>query len=236
MSKYPPLFRSIHIFLFRCWSNMGKIFAQKKLRAMQVSIDQGVSGVKHVGFEGNNAVGRYTQFSGRVDIGYGTTLGACSTFSGPITIGRYCQLGANVGVFGKDHPTSYFSININYRFLGGALNNMVVVDEVKIGNDVWVGHGAVILKGCQIGNGAVIGAGAVVTRSIPEYAIVVGNPARVLRYRFDEDTIRLLEQLRWWDLSKEELAEEKDRFLVDLVAQPALGKENLEALIHKYRG
>lgn len=71
---------------------------------------------------------------------------------------------------------------------------------VKIGNDVWFGAGAIVLKGVNIGNGAVIGAGAVVTKDVPPYAIVAGNPARVLKLRFDADVIKSLLASKWWDM------------------------------------
>lgn len=79
------------------------------------------------------------------------------------------------------------------------------VRRIVIGHDVWIGHSAIVLPGVEVGNGAVIGAGAIVTKSVPPYAIVAGNPARVLRYRFDEETVRRLEAICWWAWSDEEL-------------------------------
>ena len=70
--------------------------------------------------------------------------------------------------------------------------------DTTVGHDVWIGHGAVILPGVTIGNGAIIAAATVVTRDVPAYAIVGGNPGTVLRYRFDETTIQRLQQLEWW--------------------------------------
>ena len=69
-----------------------------------------------------------------------------------------------------------------------------------VGNDVWIGDNSVVVRGINIGNGAIIGASAVVTRDVPPYAIVVGNPARALRYRFDPEVIEELLALEWWDL------------------------------------
>lgn len=76
-----------------------------------------------------------------------------------------------------------------------------------IGNDTWIGHGAMIKNNLTIGDGAVVGQGSVVTKDVPPYAIVVGNPARILRFRFDDDTIESLLRIRWWDWSYEKLKE-----------------------------
>lgn len=79
---------------------------------------------------------------------------------------------------------------------------------LEIKNDVWIGQGVTILPGCKkIGNGAIVGAGSVVTHDVPPYAIVAGNPARVLRYRFDEENIKKLEATQWWNLKLDELKE-----------------------------
>lgn len=77
--------------------------------------------------------------------------------------------------------------------------------DIVIGSDVWIGYEAVILSGVHIGDGAVIGARAVVTRDVEPYTIVGGTPARPIRKRFRQQTIELLEALRWWDLPRERL-------------------------------
>lgn len=79
--------------------------------------------------------------------------------------------------------------------------------QIVIGNDVWIGAHATILGGVRIGNGAVIGAGAVVAKDVPPYAVVVGNPAKVVKYRFEEATIDWLQKLRWWNWSPEKIKE-----------------------------
>ena len=77
--------------------------------------------------------------------------------------------------------------------------------QVLIGNDVWIGENVTILGGIKIGNGAVVGAGAVVSKDVPAYSIVAGNPARVIKYRFDSETIRKLQAIKWWDWTLEKI-------------------------------
>lgn len=95
--------------------------------------------------------------------------------------------------------------------------------QIIIGNDVWIGAYATIMGGVKIGNGAVIGAGAVVAKDVPPYAVVVGNPARVIKYRFDEATIEWLQKLRWWNWTTEKIK----------ACWPEM--ENMEAFKEKYR-
>ena len=77
---------------------------------------------------------------------------------------------------------------------------------VVIGNDVWIGHSAIILPGVVIGDGAVVGAGAVVTKSVAPYGVVVGNPARLVHYRFEEELCKRLHETQWWDLPDDKIA------------------------------
>ena len=81
------------------------------------------------------------------------------------------------------------------------------VERVRIGHDVWIGRSAIVLAGVEIGHGAVVGAGAVVTRDVAPYAIVAGNPARLIRFRFDETTRMRLLASRWWELDEATLGE-----------------------------
>lgn len=90
-----------------------------------------------------------------------------------------------------------------------------------IGNDVWIGYEAVILSGVTIGDGAIVGARAVVTKDVPPYTIVGGVPARSIRRRFDEETIKKLEALRWWDWDEERIKR----------SIPAIQSGDIEALL-----
>lgn len=96
--------------------------------------------------------------------------------------------------------------------------------DIVIGHDVWIGYEAVILSGVQIGNGAIIGARAVVTKDVPPYTIVGGVPAKPIKKRFDPETIKRLEDLRWWDLPHEEVKQ--------LV--PAIRSGEVEELLYAY--
>ena len=82
--------------------------------------------------------------------------------------------------------------------------------QIIIGHDVWIGRGATIMSGVKIGNGAVIGAQAVVAKDVPPYAVVVGNPGKVIRYRFNKDIISKLQAIKWWYWSQNEIIENKN--------------------------
>lgn len=127
-----------------------------------------------------------------------------------LIIGRFCALAAGVRFFmsGANHRLDIFS---GYPFdemaeawkpgFDPAQHLPPSLGDTVIGHDVWIGNGATILPGITIGSGAVIGAGAVVRKDVPPYAIVSGNPARLVRYRFDPDTIEELLRIAWWDWS-----------------------------------
>ncbi len=116
-------------------------------------------------------------------------------------IGRYCSIGNDVTIGTGHHNADLLSTSS--WFDSNALPTFKFADnksvKVRIKNDVWIGDKAIIMSGVTVGNGAVIGAGAVVTKDVPDYAVVIGVPAKILKYRFDEHTIERLLRSRWWE-------------------------------------
>lgn len=131
-------------------------------------------------------------------------------------IGRYCSFAEGVCTFRRNHPFKFRSTH-PYFFntsLGYVHKEIIPMRELTIGNDVWVGQNALILPSVgKIGDGAVIGAGAVVTKDVPDFAVVAGNPARVLKYRFSETTMDKIKKSAWWDSSIDELKKNLDEFV-----------------------
>jgi acetyltransferase-like isoleucine patch superfamily enzyme len=171
--------------------------------------------------EGPNIVKEYARLSGRPRIGAHTTIGPYTVIQGRddqpgVVVGRYCQIGPNVAVYSANHRTDLITTYVNPGLFGGALKGATLTDPVTIGHDVWIGHGAVVLPGVTLGTGAVIGAGAVVTRSVEPYALAVGNPARTVRRRFDDELVAALLAWRWWDLSPAEIERFRPLFLAPL--------------------
>ncbi|ESW89649.1 antibiotic acetyltransferase [Mesorhizobium sp. M0924] len=131
------------------------------------------------------------------------------------TIGKFCSIAANSRINALEHPIERitqhklsYRPNEYFRWLGvdAAFRARRQAKAVGIGNDVWIGHGAVIMPGISIGNGAIVGANSVVTRNVPAYTIVAGVPAKPLRMRFPSEIAARIESLAWWDWPPEKLA------------------------------
>ena len=141
----------------------------------------------------------------RYDIGkftYGNPEVLQWTNKTTLTIGNFCSIAQGVKIFldGEhytNHVTTYpFKTIFN---IGLASDDVRAKGDVTIGNDVWIGQDVIILSGVTIGNGAVIGAGSVISKDVPAYAIVAGNPQKLLKYRFNPENIEVLQNLKWWD-------------------------------------
>jgi virginiamycin A acetyltransferase len=131
----------------------------------------------------------------------------------PIELGSFCSIARNVSFQEFSHYTDRITTHLIFKHIFKKENKDIFSKgPIKIGNDVWVGAHSVILSGVTVGNGAVIASNSVVNNDVPPYAIVAGSPAKVIRYRFDEETISLLEKIKWWEWSVEKIKEHEDLF------------------------
>jgi len=134
-------------------------------------------------------------------------------------IGKFCSIanGCYIGLWEHNRQVSTHSFYL-YEHSGGFVEGYKNYDrddiETKVGNDVWIGANAIVMKGVVIEDGAIIGASAVVTKDVPAYSIVVGNPAKVIKYRYSKEDIAWLLRLEWWNFSREKLKDiiQKDGF------------------------
>lgn len=161
-------------------------------------------------------------FDGKITIGSNTTINGPGTefysIHHPITIGNFCSIARGTAILEYNHNaeciTSYF---IKYRVFGEKFGaDIVSKGAIYIGNDVWIGTQSTILTGVTIGDGAIIAANSVVSKDVPPYAIVGGTPAKVLRYRFDDDIIAKLVELKWWNWNIEKIELNKELFYGNL--------------------
>lgn len=149
------------------------------------------------------SVGRYT---------YGNPSLRIWSEAERIDIGSFCSIADEVTIFGGgEHNSSWvttFPLRIAFGLPGANEDgHPASKGNTTIGNDVWIGYRATVLSGVHIGDGAVVGAGSVIASDVPPYAIVAGNPAKVLRYRFEQDVIEKLMAVKWWDWPIEKILE-----------------------------
>ena len=154
----------------------------------------------------NSKIGKYTYISENSKI-------LCTT------IGRFCSIGPNLFSGWGIHPTNgistapmFYSTKKQNGYSLSAVDKIQEQKEIVIGNDVFIGANVIILDGVTISNGAIVGAGCVVSKNVPPYAIVAGVPMRILKYRFEDETIEKLLKINWWNSDHEELKKVEQYF------------------------
>ena len=138
------------------------------------------------------------------------TIVKCWTEACVIKTGKYCSLASCKFVHDGNHSTIFATTYPfkELKYSDEAPLNTMKKPQTTIGNDVWIADDVVIYSGVNIGNGAIIAGQSIVTKHVPPYAIVGGNPAKIIRYRFSEEIIKEFELVKWWDLPHEFICKE----------------------------
>ena len=166
--------------------------------------------------------------------------GPCVLKGSQIRLGRYCALGDDVRIIASNHATHRANLQGDLQRRLGCSELAESRKPIDIGHNVWIGDAAIVLPNVTIGNGAVVASGAVVTRDVPAFAIVAGVPARLIRLRFSDRVIALLEEIQWWHWDEEQMRTNSKLFAVDLasregeaflaaIAQPLLVPASVQA-------
>lgn len=178
-------------------------FLMKKYRNQSLKIGL-FSRIRKCRFGNFNTIYHFVELT-QVELGDFTYIANGSKIT-RTQVGNFCSIGPGVLCGLGKHPSRDFITThpAFFSLLKQAQKTFVKqslfeeYQDIKIGHDVWVGANVIILDGVKIGNGVIIGAGSVVTKDIPSYAIVGGNPAKIIRYRFDQEEQQFLEQSEWW--------------------------------------
>jgi phosphonate metabolism protein (transferase hexapeptide repeat family) len=142
-----------------------------------------------------------------------------------VEVGKFANIAAMVRIGPTNHPMERPTLHhFTYRREMYGFDNKDDDEFFKaresrktfIGHDTWIGHGVIIMPGVKIGNGAIVGSGSVVTKDVEPYTVVVGTPAKPLRKRFNDEIVRKLESIKWWDWSYEKIKENFNDFLLDI--------------------
>lgn len=191
-------------------------FKKLKEKGIRISIDAKIS--KNLNISCEPPVSLEGELSMIGSIGAYTYIrSGCRIASGLKSIGRYCSIAPDTVIGDGNHPTDWLSTH-PFQYGSSLVHNLTtqkkdydylkldkMPPKIVIENDVWIGTGAKIMRGVKINNGAVIAAGSIVTKDVPPYAIVGGVPAKVIKYRFNEDIIGKLLALKWWEYEADSL-------------------------------
>ncbi|WP_248766124.1 type B chloramphenicol O-acetyltransferase [Pseudomonas protegens] len=184
----------------------------------------------------NIRVGRFSYYSGYY---HGHSFDECARYlpyeegADKLIIGSFCSIGSGAAFImagNQGHRSEWISTFPFYWMpeepaFAGAQNGYQAAGDTVIGNDVWIGSEAIVMPGVRIGDGAVIGTRALVTRDVEPYAIIGGNPAKMIRKRFDDRRIEMLAEMQWWNWSSEQLK----------AVMPLMTSVNVEALFEYWQ-
>lgn len=177
---------------------ISKIIKKSRLNAVKNS------DIHHTVKIGSGSVVYDSLFMKETYCGYDCTFVNCE-------VGSFCSIANHVTVGGAAHPLHFVSTSpvflshkdsIKHKY---AAHVFLPNARTNIGSDVWIGERVLIKQGISIGHGAVIGMGSVVTKDVPPYAVVAGNPAKIIKYRFGENVIEYLLRIKWWEYGEDEL-------------------------------
>jgi len=156
-----------------------------------------------------------SNIEGKIKIGqYSSIWGPNININGNIDIGKFCSIARGVSIQEYNHDSDRLSSYYIFKnlFKDETINENSTKGPIIIGSDVWIGMHSCILSGVRIGNGAIIAANSVVNSNIPDFAIAAGNPAKVLKYRFSEEIIQLLDEIKWWNWPIDKIKRNKSYF------------------------
>jgi acetyltransferase-like isoleucine patch superfamily enzyme len=209
-SRFTVMKRRMFCFMMENFNKLPRQFRtwfSKKMHKPQIDKTASIAGLPI--YIGKVRIGKYTFLNGDAYLEH-------------VDIGSYCSIGRDLRIVSGNHDMTEFSTFPFWAFnkktpfeiyhsVGAKEQELVTESKhTTIDNDVWIGSFVSILGGVHVGTGAVIGAGSVVTKDVQPYAIVAGNPARIIRYRFDEAKIKRLLDSKWWEYDAQTLVKEWD--------------------------
>jgi acetyltransferase-like isoleucine patch superfamily enzyme len=219
--------------------------AKRWLRSRNIKLSQGLRTIPRGAqliLEAQTAINVDTMVFNALEIGAMTYIRSGSQLRNVSEIGRFCSISNQVILGqergGRAHCLTGVTTNPFFLETAGAGAHEWAMPATRIGHDVWIGRDAMIMEGVTVGTGAVIGSRSVVTKDVPAYAIVAGNPARLVRYRLPPEIIAPLLESRWWeadlaDLRGRSLVDPQD-FLASIKRQPLHSASHLRCLLTRY--